>query len=384
MSMMLRGKVRNVVMVAAVLTMALGASNLHACSTPVFRYALEWWDPAPYDVIVFHRGALSAKDLAAVETLRKKTDDEQISANMIVRTVDLAREPSLRMQKLWKSESTKELPRVIVCSPERQGHKNVVWSGSLTEISVSLIADSPKRREIVRRILTGDGIVWVFLESGDKGPDEAAVGFLRTQSKKLKRAFEQSPFPGDAIDEQDGETSSWKFSPSLVRVSRTDPVEQVFIKMLLASEPGLDRLSEKPIAFPVFGRGRLLCALVGGGINEKTIGAMAAFLTGPCSCLVKDMNPGVDLLMSADWGSVISTEITDQQGFGPLIAVLPESRTEAVADGNLARSSAHAHTEESVSKMMFRNIAILFAAIVTLVVVGSVLLRKWPGGAKKQ
>ena len=125
----------------------------------------------------------------------------------------------------------------------------------------------------------------------------------------------------------------------------------------------------------------MLCALVGGGINEETIGEVAAFLTGPCSCLIKEMNPGIDLLMSADWTSVLSAPTGAEEVLPPLTTVLPESMAPATADGNIARSSAH--TEESVSKMMFRNIAILFAAIVTLVVVGSVLLRKLSGRAKR-
>ena len=35
-----------------------------ACSIPVFRYALERWQPSPYDVLIFHRGPLEfAKDM---------------------------------------------------------------------------------------------------------------------------------------------------------------------------------------------------------------------------------------------------------------------------------------------------------------------------------
>jgi hypothetical protein len=53
--------------------------------------------------------------------------------------------------------------------------------------------------------------------------------------------------------------------------------------------------------FPVFGQGRVLYALVGAGINEMTIAETCGFLVGACSCQVKALNPGTDLLIWADW-----------------------------------------------------------------------------------
>ena len=40
-------------------------------------------------------------------------------------------------------------------------------------------------------------------------------------------------------------------------------------------------------------------------LNEKLIEDLTVFLSGPCSCQVKDRNPGFDLLLSADWESRI-------------------------------------------------------------------------------
>jgi hypothetical protein len=55
------------------------------------------------------------------------------------------------------------------------------------------------------------------------------------------------------------------------------------------------------MVFPLFGRGRAMPALVGAGITPENIKDAAAFLAGPCSCEVKRDNPGVDLLLTADW-----------------------------------------------------------------------------------
>ena len=36
----------------------MAAATANACTIPVFRYALEKWDLTPYEIVVFHRGAL--------------------------------------------------------------------------------------------------------------------------------------------------------------------------------------------------------------------------------------------------------------------------------------------------------------------------------------
>ena len=91
-----------------------------------------------------------------------------------------------------------------------------------------------------------------------------------------------------------------KIEFAMVTVQRDDPKEQFLLNMLLNSEPDLADLNE-PMAFPVIGRGRVLYGLVGKGINAQTIAAASRFLVGPCSCQVKNQNPGFDLLLAKDW-----------------------------------------------------------------------------------
>ena len=71
--------------------------------------------------------------------------------------------------------------------------------------------------------------------------------------------------------------------------------------MLLASEEDLRGFQNEPMAFPIFGQGRVLYALVGKGIKVETVDRAAQFLIGSCSCQVKEQNPGVDLVMATDW-----------------------------------------------------------------------------------
>ena len=82
------------------------------------------------------------------------------------------------------------------------------------------------------------------------------------------------------------------------------------------------------MAFPVIGRGRVLYALVGKGIFRDTIAMASRFVVGPCSCQVKDQNPGFDLLLAVDWdeklgGSVISKPPIEKSGKPTLINIPP-------------------------------------------------------------
>jgi hypothetical protein len=110
---------------------------------------------------------------------------------------------------------------------------------------------------------------------------------------------------------------------SILPIQRNDPAESFLVQMLLHSEPdlpgqpALTKLKD-PMAFAVFGRGRARFGLVGGGINADTIGEDVAFLTGPCTCTIKEENPGFDLLLAADWESSIGERLVQDRELPPL------------------------------------------------------------------
>ena len=87
------------------------------------------------------------------------------------------------------------------------------------------------------------------------------------------------------------------------------------METLLSSEPDLHGRDE-PMAFPVFGRGRVLYALVGAGVNADNVRHALDFLVGGCSCTIKRENPGVDLLLTADW-SVITPTTPEETAAAP-------------------------------------------------------------------
>jgi hypothetical protein len=91
----------------------------------------------------------------------------------------------------------------------------------------------------------------------------------------------------------------------VLRVARDDPAEKMLVAMFLNADEEVGKMKGVPVMFPIFGRGRALDAFAGKGINADNIESVAGFLCGACSCTVKRLSPGADLLMAANWESIL-------------------------------------------------------------------------------
>ncbi len=297
---------------AALLTAASLVSGVSACSVPVFRYALERWVPDPYHVFLFTRGPLQHEAKKVAELLDGKSLEKAKVANLVLHVVDLSGEVSEQFKKLWQAEKTDRLPWIVVRYPVWSGIPVPVWAGPPSEQVVRQLVDSPARQEIVKRVAGGDCAVWVFIESGNKKKDAVALKLLQTQLKKLEEELKlPPPDPFAAPPDQPAADVELKVTFSILKLARSDPAEKLFADMLLGTERDLrDYLGKEPIVFPVFGRARALYALVGDGINEENIVETCVFLIGDCSCQIKAMNPGTDLLVAADWDSLLFGQLS--------------------------------------------------------------------------
>ena len=284
------------------------AESARACNVPVFRYALERWPPAPYEVFVFHRGPLSADSQAAVADLgtRGRANADGGVINLLV--VDLDATPNAAIKKLWDAAPGASLPWMIVRYPESVGVAESIWAAPLSRESAAAAVDSPLRRRIARDLIQGESAIFLLLECGNRAKDEAAAKLLETQLAQLEKTLElPQPAPGqwnDPVYDEKG-PPAMHLGFCVVRLSRTDPAEQFFVRMLLGPKPPPQSAGE-PIVFPIFGRGRALCAIMGEDLTADRIGEEAAFLVGPCSCVVKEQNPGVDLLIAVDWDAALA------------------------------------------------------------------------------
>jgi hypothetical protein len=296
---------RRLIVTLPVLLSLIG-SAASACSVPVFRYALEHWRPDAYGVIVFHRGELSETQREQLARLQADGGAPQ-PANLVVQTVDLDQEADEALTALWEEQNTDRLPWMLVSAPPRQGSLSPVWTGEFNVEHVSRVIESPIRQQLKSRLLGGESVVWLFLDSGDKPADDAAYELLQKEAARLEQTLELPVIEEADLSELSLDPEALQLKMSTLRVSRDDSAEQFLVAMLLRVEP--DLMSEpyvsQPMAFPVFGRGRALYTLVGAGIAPDTIEEAGRFLTGACQCTVKAQNPGVDLLLAVDWDALV-------------------------------------------------------------------------------
>ncbi len=277
-----------------------------ACSVPVFRFALEQWRPDAYQVFIYHDQDLSAEHAQLVERLQREGSASG-GANLQVRLIDLRGELQSGDRERLEQTGVKSLPQIVVNLPRKAGDSEVlVGAAELTEQEVQRLVNSPARMELAKRLIDGE-VVWVFLSGEDAGQDDARLTALETELAGLQETLKLPAIQQEDLKELSVAPEELKIGFSALRVDRNDPAEKWLVQMLLSTEPDLkdDELAGQPMAFPIFGRGRTLYALVGMGINAHMIKEAAEFLTGPCQCTVKAENPGVDLLLPVRWDDYI-------------------------------------------------------------------------------
>jgi hypothetical protein len=338
-----------------------------ACDIPVFRYALENWPADPYRILVFYQQDLPPASRILLDSLRHSSVEG--AANLALTTVDLSTplEPPLR--QLWDAQSNPIFPWIIATYPGASLSAPPVWSGPLTSSTVSELLDSPLRSECGRRLLQGETAVWILLESGRGQIDDAAAERLATHLAATERDLMRDTLYVEPEDPEAASRSALQPSFSLLRLSRADPAERILVAMLLNSEWDL-HLADLPIAFPVFGRGRILYALVGDGISADNIHQACAFLVGDCSCQIKDQNPGTDLLTSIDW----ERHLADLPGGTPL-PLVGMGTLAGLADPSIAKDEDEPSLAASGGSLR-RSLLIILLTGAATVATATVLLKR--------
>ena len=311
-----------------------GVPRALACSVPVFRYALDRWPAESYELRV-DRGAAA---MPAIAPLLEKLRTNSL-ANVTVQTSSFTGAATAKLM-----------------FPDPPGGE--VWAGSLSAASLEQALDSPVRREIGRRIANGDSAVWVLVESGNGAVDDGVANALE---RRLKHWMSAASLP-----EQDPNDPTSQIGPgpalalrfSVLRLSRKDPREAVTLAMFEANSDEIRRLRSVPVVFPVFGRGRVLAAVPKENLTNEGIDDVCAFISGACSCQVKDSRTGWDLLLSFNWdeelarveeqrrnGATTAQPVAATHQGGAQPALRPETvtiRGEPVADGAPPAQGWHA------------------------------------------
>jgi hypothetical protein len=197
------------------------------------------------------------------------------------------------------------LPHVVVRLPLSGGVRATVWQGPLSQFSATELTDSPARQAITKRLLEGNSVVWLVV--GD--PEHESVRNARQLlDTLLPQLAEETPLPA-GIGAPGSELASRvplevKFSTMPVDPEKAE--EAWLVRMLASQAPAKSELGE-PLVAAVFGRGRVVEVFRAADVDEQLIGDVSRFLCGACSCQVKQLNPGFDLLISTPW---------DEQLFG--------------------------------------------------------------------
>jgi hypothetical protein len=361
------------------LTTAFWAFAATACNVPVFRYALERWEADPYDVVVFHRGPLAADQLALFKKLEKAVTDGRVNLEAI--KVNLPDEVPLPIQPFWQSQAKPELPWMVLRYPRKAGIEPAAWAGRFHAEAVESLLESPARRDIVQKLSSGD-LVWLLLESGDQPSDEKTFRFVEAELRKLEEILvlpEQT-----AQDLPVNPDLPLKIAFSTVRLPRADPAERAFVNVLLNWNTNLPAVTETML-FPIFGRGRVVSPAIGAQITAEAIRDMAEFLTGPCSCEIKEMNPGYDLLMTANWSSfsgyqeVMVPEPPPLVGLSQFVADATNSPASSPNPPAVALSSAGQAPGAAGSSRLLRNVVVLLGAAVGFLAAATLVLRAKAG-----
>ena len=330
----------------------------YPCSTPVFRYAMERWMADYYEGVLIHKGEIPDDDPAAllfqseeaeflnVRLYKIDLDDEESWKRLAVKPPDgntpsEPETPASVLKSRLGVEIPDKLPSLILWYPWQKGRAAPFWTGEFKPLTIKTLIQSPKRQELERRLTDGQTAVWLFIQSGNAEKDKASLQLLdqelESATKQLKEMAAEYPAePG---------MPSFEYKFSTLTVSRSDPNEQMLLTMLLNSEPDLDEFAAEPIVFPVFGRGRALFALVGEGINSDNLREAIAFITGPCGCEIKMMNPGVDLIMAVDWDASVMQFYeefyeTQEEELPELTSVFPDEQPIKSPDVVQAKMSA--------------------------------------------
>jgi hypothetical protein len=354
-----------------------------ACNVPVFRYALERWAADPYQIVLFRNGPLTAEKEALVRALEKRSQEGL--ANLTVTSVDLAREMPEPLRALWSAQENPSPPWMVVQYPKPTKIEKWAWAGPLSDKAVEALIESPVRRELAQKLLSGDAVVWLLVESGSRKRNEEAGMLLEAELRNLEKSLvlpERSP-----LDPPINPDLPLKIAFSTIRVARSDPAEGMLMNMLLNWNTNLITAQE-PMLFPIFGRGRAISPAIGEQIRADAIREMAEFLTGPCSCEVKTMNPGYDLLLAANWSA-----LPDYQEIAvpspPLVGMSQLAGARITNSPALPRQATVSPGPASVApvpvagRRLVRNVVVVLGAGVAFLVAATFVVKRRTRGARR-
>jgi len=339
-----------------------------ACAAPVFRYVLERWPVDNCKLVVFHHGPMSGPETELANMLTMRCENTNAPINVTVRWVDTDNLNEPGLQEIWRRSAARPLPWAVLLYPEppagvrgrqfpggrplplgvtpppgsagspgRNGplgpnnRMHVAWEGFATVNELSCVLDSPARQEIVKRILSGDSAVWVFVGGGDPQRDASGLMALTSQLAQLSTDLTLPSDGGEVNPNQEVKCKlPLRVSFPVVQVTRNNPLERSFVGMLEnAFQPPLP--VGVPHAFLVFGKGRIMKGVAEEGLTPEAVKETCTFMVQHCSCIIKEQvqQMSFHLPIAADWRQMERPPAPPPELTVPTLAVPPPAPSPA-------------------------------------------------------
>ena len=313
------------------------ASAAQACTIPVFRFALDRWEADRYRLVLPPEQAREAATRDLLRPLRANSP-----ANLDIAT----------------AATSSGQPELRSAAEDR-----ALWSGRLEAASLAGLLDSPGRRQIVERLLKGDSVVWV-LAAGPAAEDRTRAGQIERRLKFLEQVASLPLQDPNDPDSQLGPGPPLRLKFTALPLRLDDPGEALLLRMLAGSRSRFDPLATG-FGAAVFGRGRVLGAWPLSELDDQALEDACLFLTGRCSCRVKQDNPGWDLLLSVDWPRALNAAAltSDSTPSAPTPVAVPAAPATVVASPSPAPAPKPAR---SGTLAAFGASAVLLAAALRL------------------
>jgi hypothetical protein len=363
--------------------LALSLQTVWACNVPVFRYALANWPADAYELVLYHQHGRLPAD---VDSILQNEINKKNPINLDVKKIEVSSE---------QDKTPARLPWLELYYPAHSHIREAVWAGPCTRANLLAILHSKARSRVSDMLLKGDAMVWIVLTCGDQRLDAKAISVVQNSlavaQQTLKIPDTGTDIHGNPIPVTDFQDLAVAFN--YVEVDRADSAEYVFVQMLLQSESDL-RSFNQPMAFPIFGRGRLLYALVGDGVNEKNILDACQSAITWCSCEIKALNPGIDLLLAADWSRSAPGTLSQAQQLSPIVGLgdfapaapksgpvtsktVVQQKADTTAHIDVVAKEPHAAVTQISDPRpdpMHKNLLILAGGIGLFLLIGSIVL----------
>ncbi len=317
------------------LVLVIVPASAFACKVPVFRYALERWNVDQYTMVVMLNGEPDEEIARAIKRVTEVSATD--AANVEVQVIDIS---TLSPKQQWQLEDfdpTVETPHLQVFYPERNGQRKLCWEGSFTSSTLDAWLSSPLRSKVAEKLVAGASAVFVLVECEDSELNQRVEATVRlgVQQAMTEISIPEGVIPRFGANEylqQHPEASlddvlrcdvPLKVEFEIARLTFDDQDE----KALRAMGSGLAASASGPWLIPIFGRGRMLDAIDAKELSSQTVMNACQYMVGECSCTVKTQNPGVDLLMSANWSESLGGDtvviVDSQADLSPQLIEIP-------------------------------------------------------------